>query len=62
MNTKFLLNIFGILLIVTCPLNADLTFDSGYDTYDDGDGYNFEVWVTNNAILDVVNFSRFLGR
>lgn len=54
MKTRIVLNIVGILLVVTCTLNADLIFDSGYNTYIDDDGYNFEVWVTNNAILDVL--------
>ncbi len=42
-----------LVLGVSLPAQADLVFESGYNTYDDSDGYNSEVWVTNDAILDV---------
>ena len=50
---KAILTILTVLLFGVCPAQADLGFESGYNTYDDSDGYNFEVWVINNASLDV---------
>lgn len=46
-----------ILLLSATICHADLVFDSGYNTYDDSYGYNFEVWVINDAHLDVTGGS-----
>jgi hypothetical protein len=46
-----------ILLFTFSTVKADLVFDSGYNTYDESDGYNFEVWVINDAALDVLGGS-----
>ena len=54
MKTKVFLIIVLTILIGACPAQADLVFSSGYNTYDDSYGYNFEVWVENDAILDVL--------
>src|SRR4030042_409878 len=43
-----------ILLLAAIPCRSDVVFDSGYNIYDDSYGYNFEVWVGNDAILDVL--------
>jgi len=36
------------------PVAADLVFDSGHSTFDDSYPLTHEVWVINNAVLDVV--------
>ena len=54
MKTKVFLIIVLTILIGVCPAQADLVFNSGYNTYDDSYGYNFEVWVINDAHLDVL--------
>jgi len=36
------------------PVAADLVFDSGHSTFDDSYPLAHEVWVINNAVLDVV--------
>jgi hypothetical protein len=36
------------------PVAADLVFDSGHSTFDDTYPLTHEVWVINNAVLDVV--------
>lgn len=43
-----------ILLLAAIPCRSDVVFNSGYNIYDDSYGYNFEVWVGNDAILDVL--------
>jgi len=43
-----------ILLLSATPCRADLVFDSGHNTFDDNDPYYNEVWVINNAHLDVL--------
>jgi hypothetical protein len=40
---------YGIL-----PARADLVFGSGHNIYDESYGYNVEVWVNNDAILNVL--------
>ena len=42
------------LLAGLCPVKADLVFDSGYNIFDDSYPYYNEVWVINDAHLDVV--------
>lgn len=42
------------ILLATCPGKADLVFDSGYNIFDDNDPYYDEVWVINDAHLDVL--------
>lgn len=54
MKTKILLNMAGILLFLTCQLKADLVYDSGYNIFDDSYPYYAEVWVINDAVLDVL--------
>ena len=46
-----------ILLCTISTVKADLVFDSGYNTYDESYGYNAEVWVLNDAHLDVLSGS-----
>ena len=43
-----------IILAGASPVRADLLFDSGYHTFDDNDPYYGEVWVINDAHLDVL--------
>jgi hypothetical protein len=43
-----------IVLAGSCVTKADLVFDSGYNTFDDNDPYYDEVWVINDAILDIL--------
>lgn len=54
MKTKIITILAATLLACISPSQADLVFSSGYNTYDDSYGYNFEVWVENDAILDVL--------
>jgi len=54
MKTKVFLTIVFTVLIGVCPVKADLVFDSGYNTFDDTDPYYDEVWVINDAHLDVL--------
>ena len=54
MKTKIITLVAAIILVGTCLAKADLVFSSGHNTYDDSYGYNFEVWVENDAILDVL--------
>lgn len=42
-----------VLLFTVGIVRADVIFDSGYNTYDESYGYNYEVWAINDAILDV---------
>jgi len=46
----------GIVLSLSSvgPVAADLVFDSGHSTFDDTYPLAHEVWVINNAILDVI--------
>jgi hypothetical protein len=53
-RTKILTILAVITLLGVCPVRADLVFDIGRNTYDDSYGYNVEVWVNNDAILDVL--------
>jgi len=46
-----------ILLLSATPCCADLIFDTGYNIFDDSYPYYPEVWVINNAVLDVVGGS-----
>jgi hypothetical protein len=43
-----------VILAGACPVRADLVFDSGYNTFDANDPYYDEVWVSNDAHLDVL--------
>ncbi len=43
-----------ILLLSATPCRADLVFDSGHNTFDDNVPYYNEVWVINDAHLDVL--------
>jgi hypothetical protein len=43
-----------ILLFGSVPVRADLVFDTGYNIFDDSYPYYDEVWVTNDAHLDVL--------
>jgi hypothetical protein len=54
MKTKVITIVVSTLLAVMCPVKADLVFDSGYNTFDDSDPYYDEVWVINDAHLDVL--------
>jgi hypothetical protein len=54
---KAFLIILTFLLFMSYPVRADLVFDSGYNTYDESYGYNAEVWVINDAHLDVLSGS-----
>ena len=54
MKTKVFLIIVLTILIGACPAQADLVFDSGYNTFDDTYPYYDEVWVINDAHLDVL--------
>jgi len=54
MKTKIWLIIAAAILLATCPGKADLVFDSGYNIFDDNDPYYDEVWVINDAVLDVL--------
>ena len=44
----------AILLAGIYPVKADLVFDSGYNIFDDSYPYYTEVWVLNDAHLDVL--------
>jgi hypothetical protein len=46
-----------VILAGACPVRADLVFDSGYNTFDANDPYYDEVWVINDAHLDVLGGS-----
>jgi hypothetical protein len=48
---------FMVLLFTLGIVRADVIFDSGYNTYDESYGYNYEVWVINDAHLDVLGGS-----
>lgn len=50
---KILITIL-IILAGAYPAKADLVFDSGYNIFDDSYPYYDEVWVINNAHLDVL--------
>jgi hypothetical protein len=54
MKTKVFLTMVLTVLIGASPLKADLVFDSGSNTFDDSDPYYEEVWVINDAHLDVL--------
>ena len=43
-----------IFLFGSVPVSADLVFDTGYNIFDDSYPYYDEVWVTNDAHLDVL--------
>ena len=46
-----------LLILIFCFVSsiamADLTFESGYNVFDETDGYHSEVFVINDAHLDV---------
>jgi len=46
--------VISVILAGACPVRADLVFDSGYNTFDANDPYYAEVWVINDAHLDVL--------
>ena len=52
MKTQIFISIVLVSILVG-NVQGDLIFDSGQNIYDDSYGFNFEVWVTNEAILDV---------
>jgi hypothetical protein len=53
MVTKKILTILAVVvLFVVYPVKADLVFDHGYNTFNSS--YPGEVWVINDAILDVL--------
>jgi len=54
MKTKVFLTMVLAVLIGACAVKADLVFDSGSNTFDDSDPYYEEVWVINDAHLDVL--------
>ena len=55
---KKLLSIILVLTLGMAELaTADLVFDSGHNTFDDSYPYYGEVWVTKDAILDVMGGS-----
>jgi len=54
MKTKIWLIIAAAILLATCPVRADLVFDIGYNIFGDNDPYYDEVWVINDAHLDVL--------
>ncbi len=56
MKTKIfmILTILFVILFSTTLVKADLVFDSGYNIFDDNDPYYNEVWVINDAVLDVL--------
>ena len=54
MKTKIITILAAVILATVGTAQADLVFSSGYNTYDDSYGYNFEVWVINDAHLDVL--------
>jgi len=55
MKTKVM--IIMVLFFRLCSARADVVFDNGYNTYDESYGYNYEVWVLNDAHLDVISGS-----
>jgi len=57
MKTKIVMIITATLFAGISPAHADLVFSNGYNIYDDSYGYNFEVWVINDAHLDVLGGS-----
>jgi len=54
MKTKIITIVAGLILLGTHLVKADLVFDTGYNTFDDDDPYYDEVWVKNDAHLDVL--------
>jgi len=54
MKTKIITIVAGLILLGTHLVKADLIFDTGYNTFDDDDSYYDEVWVINDAHLDVL--------
>lgn len=54
MKTKIITIVAGLILLGTHLVKADLVFDTGYNTFDDDDLYYNEVWVKNDAHLDVL--------
>jgi len=50
----FMILIILAMLAETNLARADLVFDSGYNIFDDSDPYYDEVWVINDAHLDVL--------
>ncbi len=57
MKTKIITLMAMIFLLGSHLVRADLVFDSGYNTFDDDDPYYAEVWVINDAHLDVLGGS-----
>ena len=57
MKTKIITLIAMIFLLGSHLVKADLVFDTGYNTFDDDDPYYDEVWVINDAQLDVLGGS-----
>ncbi len=54
MSRKEILLIVSVIgLYATCPAKADLVFESGRSTFDDSYPFWGEVWVINDAVLDV---------
>jgi hypothetical protein len=47
----------ALVLSVANLLSADLVFDTGHNTFDDSYPYYNEVWVINDAVLDVTGGS-----
>jgi len=53
MTKKEILIILAVVMLLgVCPVKADLVFDHGYNTFNSS--YPGEVWVINDAILDVL--------
>lgn len=53
MKAKVIITIM-LMLCGVYSVKADLAFDGGYNIYDDSYGCHGEVWVENDAILDVI--------
>jgi len=54
MKTKVLTILAALMFFGVCSVKADLVFDSGYNIFDDSYPYYDEVWVINDAHLDVL--------
>ena len=54
MKTRILLVTAAVMLAGAYPVKANLVFDSGHNIFDDNEPYWDEVWVIDEAILDVL--------
>jgi len=50
---EILMILVGLMLVGVYPVKGDLVFESGRSTFDDSYPFWAEVWVINDAVLDM---------